>query len=136
MAHPSQLFIGHYGTAADAATDYDAIAATHDSGATGHIEVAVVSRDADGELTLQRHAKMGGMHLGHGPSNELQAGTQEIERGTVALLVVCNDSDVSAVDGAVTRATSRASHEADHSFPGGTSYGVGEVGSGSEGRLA
>jgi hypothetical protein len=76
---------------------------------------------------------MGGMHLGKGPSTELKAGTQEVERGTVALLVVSDEADVKAIDEAVTRAGTRASHEADHSYGGSSDFGVGD--GGFEGRL-
>jgi hypothetical protein len=124
MAHMDQLFIGHYASAADASADYDAVAAAHESGATGHLEAAVVARGQGGGLTLERHAKMGGMHLGHGPSNELKVGTQEIERGTVALLVVSTPDDAKHVDAAVTRATSRASHHVDGDSAGNVAFGV------------
>ena len=156
MAHTSQLFIGHYASVAEASADYDSVAAAHESGATGHVEAAVVTRDVAGSLTLDRHAKMGGIHLIHGPSDELKAGTQEIERGTVALLVVSTEEDAKAVDSAVTRSTSRASHPIDHGYLDGSDVGfvtspppdevggapageddsgVPESGSGSEGRL-
>jgi hypothetical protein len=142
MAHKSQmLFIGHYDGVADASADYDAVAAAHDSGETGHLEVAVVTRDVTGALTLPRHARMGGMHLGHGPSNELKAGTQYLERGSVALLVVGDDDDAKAVDAAVTRATARDSQPVDHAYTGGSGVsfaedtGAGDIGSGQEGRL-
>jgi len=156
MAHPSQmLFIGLYGGVADASADYDSVAAAHDSGATGHLEAAVVARDAGGTLTLQRHAKMGGIHLAHGPSNELKAGTQEMERGSIALLVISTEDDAKAVDAAVTRATTRDSHPVDHDYLGGADVGfatgpppeelggapvtddsgVASTGSGEEGRL-
>ena len=142
MAHASQmLFIGHYAGVVEASADYDAVAAAHETGATGHIEAAVVARDTEGTLTLPRHARMGGMHLGHGPSNELKAGTQYLERGSVALLVISDDDDAKAVDTAVTRATARASQPVDHTYAGGSGVsfaddtGAGDIGSGQEGRL-
>jgi hypothetical protein len=123
MAHMNQLFIGHYAAAADASADYDSVAAAHESGAAGHLEAAVVARDVTGGLTLERHARMGGIHLGHGPSDELKSGTQEVERGTVALLVVSTEGDAKAVDTAVTRASARASHPVDHGYLGGADFG-------------
>ena len=155
MAHMNQLFIGHYASVADASADYDSVAAAHESGVTGHLEAAVVARDAGGTLTLDRHSKLGGIHLVHGPSDELKSGTQEIERGTVALLVISTEDDAKVVDTAVTRATSRASHPVDHGYLGGSDIGFADspppdevggaptaddsglpsTGSGSEGRL-
>ena len=156
MAQIQMLFIGDYASVADASADYDSVAAAHESGATGHLEAAVVARDAAGTLTLERHSRMGGIHLAHGPSNELKAGTQEVERGSVALLVISNEDDAKTVDTTVTRATARASHPVDHVHLGGsdvgfvagprsdevggpaaTAYdsGVGDTGSGSEERL-
>jgi hypothetical protein len=124
MAHTGQmLFIGNYASVADASADYESVAAAHDSGATGHVEAAVVARDAAGTLTLGRHSKMGGIHLAHGPSDELKAGTQYVERGSVALLVIYPEDGAKAVDAAVTRASARASQPVDHVYLGGSDVG-------------
>jgi hypothetical protein len=124
MAHTSQMsFIGQYASVADASADYDSVAAAHDSGAIGHVEAAVVARDVAGTLTLGRHSKMGGIHVAHGPSDELKAGTQYVERGSVALLVISTEDDTKAVDTAVTRATARVSQPVEHVYLGGSDVG-------------
>ena len=124
MAHRSQtLFIGNYTSVADASADYDSVAAEHASGAIGHLEAAVVARDVAGTLTLQRHSKLGGIHLGHGPSDELKAGTQYVDRGSLALLVISTEEDAKAVDTSVTRASARASRPVDHGYLGGSDVG-------------
>ena len=157
MANTSQtLFIGNYASVADASADYDSVAAEHASGAIGHVEAGVVARDVAGTLTLERHSRLGGIHLGHGPSDEFKAGTQYLERGTLALLVISTEEDAKAVDTAATRASARASRPVDHGYLGGSDVGfasgppsaeVGgapataddsggaDTGSGSEGRL-
>jgi hypothetical protein len=127
MAHMSELFIGHYASAEDASTDYDAVAAAHDSGAVGHVELAVVAAGTGGAVTIQRHDKMGGVHLTHGLSDELKAGTQEVERGAVALLVVSTEDDAKTVDTTATRATSRATHASTHVYLGDSNFGFGNA---------
>ena len=53
MAHASQmLFIGHYAGVVEASADYDAVAAAHETGATGHIEFDEKGDRKDAEMTI------------------------------------------------------------------------------------
>jgi hypothetical protein len=123
MTHKSEIvFIGGYENVSDASADYDAVAAAQSTGTTGHLEAAVVSRDPSGALALDRHARLGGIHLAHGPTDELRGATQEVARGSVALLVVCAQEDAKEVDAAAKRATARTTRAAEL-YRGGSGAG-------------
>jgi hypothetical protein len=124
MTHGSEIvFIGGYKNVSDASADYDSVAAAQGNGSTGRVEVAVVSRDTAGTLAIQRHARLGGIHVTHGPTDELKAATQEVERGAVALLVISAEDDAKAVDTATTRAAIRTSHVVEHFYLGNPDAG-------------
>ena len=117
MAHKGgTAFIAGYGSVSDASADYDAVEAAHGSEGLGHLEAAVVSRDATGSLTIERHARLGGVHLVHSPTDDLKSLAQEVEQGSVALLVISGADDAKAVNTAATRATTRTSHEVEHFY--------------------
>lgn len=52
---PTLLIVATYANQADADADYDALMAAHKGGDLGHLAVGMVSKDADGKVTLHRH---------------------------------------------------------------------------------
>ena len=114
MAHSETAFIGSYPGTAEASLDYEAVAAAHAAGNLGHLEAAVVARADDGALALDRHERMGGIHLTHGPTDELLMLAEEVEQGSTALLVISAADDAAGVEAAVTRATARSAHPVQH----------------------
>lgn len=115
MAHRSETaFVGAYDSVPAAGADYEAVAALHGTGATDHLEAAVVSRGPSGALTFEQHARMGGIHLSHGPTDELKRVAEEVERGSVALLVISAEGDARLVADAASHATTTASHTVQH----------------------
>lgn len=104
-------FVGLYNSVSDASVAYAAVAALEATGATDPLEAAVVTRATTGELTFGQHARMGGVHLAHGPTDELQRIAEEVERGSVALLVISAESDATVIAGAAGHPRSTASHD-------------------------
>jgi hypothetical protein len=104
-------FVGSYDSVSDADFAYEAVAALRATGTTDPLEAAVVSRATTGELTFGQHARMGGLHLAFGPSDDLQLIAEEVERGTVALLVISSRGDANLVAETAGHPLSTASHD-------------------------
>jgi len=51
------VFIGTYGSAADAQLDYAAVKELHSSGVIGTYDAAVVEKDAEGKVHVHKHEK-------------------------------------------------------------------------------
>jgi len=115
MAHGTlNAYVGTYGSVEDASADYDAVAELRKEGATGHLEAAVMRRDQVGKLTMERHDRLGGLHLSHAPSQELNRISDQIEANVVALVVLGSAEDAAQVGKAATRASSGRTTEIEH----------------------
>lgn len=111
MAHRSETaFVGAYDSVSAASADFEAVTTLHESGATDRLEAAVVARAATGALTFERHARLGGVHVAQGPTDELKRIAEEVVRGSVVLLVISAEGDARLVAEAASHADSTSSH--------------------------
>ena len=57
MAKPIFMYTGAYDSVSDADLDYGAIRALHSDGAIGSYDSAIISKDADGKVTVTKTEK-------------------------------------------------------------------------------
>jgi len=129
MAKPESVFIyvGTYPDEAAAGDDYQVIKDLHSAGAVGTYDAAVVAKDDDGKVHVNkdematRHGAWGGAAVG-GIGGHLWRGTSRadvkefgevIDEGTAALVVVGESKIEQAVDKAALKAEKHVAKEID-----------------------
>jgi hypothetical protein len=110
---PTTALIGTYPSVGVADADLDQVVAAHKDADLGHLEVAVYTDDGRG-AQVQRHERLGGLHLGKHASDDLTRVSWTLPGDPVSLVVLCHDGDVAALQAVLTGATATRTQVVDH----------------------